>query len=88
MYHNLQRTPSKSQAFARQICFIAETEWNTAAENLSEREVGRLADEALRRFPGTCDIRFRKMAIGRLKAFQRFCKRQVVLRRLCRESWL
>ena len=44
-------------------------------ELLSETELERLADDALRRYPKICDARFRKMAIGRVLVFQRSCNR-------------
>ena len=63
--------PTKSQAYARVICHIAVKERGLSIEvSLSETDIERLADDALRRYPKICDARFRKMAIGRVKVFQ------------------
>ena len=68
--------PTKSQVFAQKICYIALNEWDFPIEALSPSGLEHLADEALRRFPKACDVRFRKMAIGRVRVFQRACERQ------------
>ena len=61
--YNVEYKPTKSQVFAQKICYIALNEWGFLIE-------------ALRRFPKECDARFRKMAIGRVRVFQRACERQ------------
>ena len=69
--YEVGRKPTKSQAYARVICHIAVKERGLSIEvSLSETEIERLADDALRRYPKICDARFRKMAIGRVKVFQ------------------
>ena len=69
--YEVGRKPMKSQAYARVICHIAGKERGLSIEALSETELERLADDALRRYPKICDARFRKMAIGRVRVFQR-----------------
>ena len=76
--YEVGRKPTKSQAYARVICHIAVKERGLSIEVLSETELERLADDALRRYPKICDARFRKMAIGRVRVFQRSCRRQKV----------
>ena len=73
--YEVGRKPMKSQAYARVICHIAGKERGLSIEALSETELERLADDALRRYPKICDARFRKMAIGRVRVFQRSCER-------------
>ena len=69
------RKPTKSQAYARVVCHIAVKERGLSIEvSLSETEIERLADDVLRRYPKICDDRFRKMAIGRVRVFQRSCE--------------
>ena len=68
--------PTKSQVFAQKICYIALNDWGFPIEALSPSGLEHLADEALRRFPKACDARFRKMAIGRVRVFQRACEQQ------------
>ena len=68
--------PTKSQVFAQKICYIAVNDWGFPIEALSPSGLEHLADAALRRFPKECDVRFRKMAIGRVRVFQRACERQ------------
>ena len=72
--YEVGRKPMKSQAYARVICHIAGKERGLSIEALSETELERLADDALRRYPKICDARFRKMAIGRVRVFQRSCE--------------
>ena len=73
--YEVGRKPTKSQAYARVICHIAVKERGLSIEvSLSETEIERLADDALRRYPKICDARFRKMAIGRVRVFQRSCE--------------
>ena len=73
--YEVGRKPTKSQAYARVICHIAGKERGLLIEvSLSETEIERLADDALRRYPKICDTRFRKMAIGRVRVFQRSCE--------------
>ena len=73
--YEVGRKPTKSQAYARVICHIAVKERGLSIEvSLSETELERLADDALRRYPKICDARFRKMAIGRVRVFQRSCE--------------
>lgn len=79
---------SKSQVFARYICDLAFEEYNLSVISLSRDMLSFLADEALSRFPVVCDIRFRGMAISRILLYQRYCKRQLVARRLERERLL
>ena len=71
--YEVGRKPTKSQAYARVICHIAVKERGLSIEALSETEIERLADDALRRYPKICDARFRKMAIGRVRVFQGTC---------------
>ena len=66
--------PTKSQVFAQKICYIALNDLGFPIEALSPSGLEYLADEALQRFPKECDARFRKMAIGRVRVFQRDCK--------------
>ena len=74
--YEVGRKPTKSQAYARVICHIAVKERGLSIEvSLSETDIERLADDALRRYPKICDARFRKMAIGRVLVFQRSCNR-------------
>ncbi len=74
--YEVGRKPTKSQAYARVICHIAVKERGLSIEvSLSETDIERLADDALRRYPKICDARFRKMAIGRVRVFQRSCDR-------------
>ena len=68
--------PTKSQVFAQKICYIALNDWGFPVEALSPSGLEHLADETLRRFSEECDARFRKMAIGRVRVFQRACERQ------------
>ena len=68
--------PTKSQVFAQKICYIALNDSGFPIEALSPSGLEYLADAALRRFPKACDARFRKMAIGRVRVFQRACERQ------------
>ena len=68
--------PTKSQVFAQKICYIALKDWGFPIEALSPSGLEYLADEALWRFPKVCDALFRKMAIGRVRVFQRACERQ------------
>ena len=65
--YEVGRKPMKSQAYARVICHIAGKERGLSIEALSETELERLADDALRRYPKICDARYRKMAIGRVR---------------------
>ena len=67
---NMRHTHPKSQAFARQICHIAETDWDSPITKLTEPMLEQLADIALRRFPDLCDSRFRKTAIKHILEFQ------------------
>ena len=63
--YEVGRKPTKSQVFARVICHIAVKERGLSIEaSLSETELERLADDALRRYPKICDARFRRLAIG------------------------
>ena len=73
--YDLGHKPTKSQVFAHKICYIAVSEWGFPIEVISPSALEHLADEALRRFPKECDVRFRKMAIGRVQVFQRRCKK-------------
>lgn len=82
-----RRKPSKSQSFARQICNIAD-ERQIPIEKLSAEMLESLADEAILHFPNICDPDFRDMAIARVKVYQRFSKRLIVMRRHRRESLL
>ena len=72
---NMRHTHPKSQAFARQVCNIAEIDWNLSIEELNEVVLERLADEALLRFPEVCDVRFRGTAIKEILKFQCSYKR-------------
>ena len=75
--YEVGRKPTKSQAYARVICHIAVKERGLLIEvSLSETEIQRLADDAHRRYPKICDARFRKMAIGQVRVFQRSCESQ------------
>ena len=69
--YDLRHKPNKSQAFAQQICRIAITEWAVPIERLSEKALELLADNAQQRFPEICDVRFRKIAIRRVRVLQR-----------------
>ena len=71
MNYDVRRKPKKSQAFARVICHIAVKERGLSVEVLSGAEIEDIADDALRRYPKICDARFRQMAIGRVRVFQR-----------------
>ena len=73
--YEVGRKPTKNQAYARVICHIAVKERGLSIEALSETEIEHLADDALRRYPKICDARFCKMAIGRVRVFQRSCDR-------------
>ena len=54
--YEVGRKPTKSQAYARVICHIAVKERGLSIEaSLSETEIERLADDALRRYPKICD---------------------------------
>ena len=53
--YEVGRKPTKSQAYARVICHIAVKERGLSIEALSETEIERLADDALRRYPKICD---------------------------------
>ena len=78
--YEVGRKPTKSQAYARVICHIAGKERGLSIEvSLSETEIERLADDALRRYPKICDVRFRRMAVGRVRVFQRSCERRLFL---------
>ena len=55
------------------ICHIAVKESGLSIETLSESELERIADDALRMYPKICDVRFRQRAIGRVRLFQRSC---------------
>ena len=71
--YEVGRKPTKSQAYARVICHIAVKERGLSIEvSLSETEIERLADDALRRYPKICDARFRRLAIGRVRVFRCF----------------
>ena len=72
--YEIGRKPKKSEAFARVICHIAVKERGLSIEVLSETEIEGIADDALRWYPKICDERFRQMAIGRVRLFQRSCK--------------
>ena len=74
--YNVERKPTKSQVFAQKIYYIAVEDWGFPVKALSLSGLEHLADEALQRFPKECDARFRKMAIGRVRVFQRVCERQ------------
>lgn len=74
MDYDLGHKPTKSQVFAQKICYIAVNDWGFPIEVISPSALEHLADEALRRFPEACDVRFRKMAIGRVLVFQRRCE--------------
>ena len=73
--YDLGRKPTKSQVFAQKICYIAVNDWGFPIEVISLSALEHLADEARRRFPEECDVRFRKMAIGRVGVFQRRCEK-------------
>ena len=72
--YDLGHKPSKSQVFAQKICYIAVNDWGFPIEVLSPSALEHLADEALQQFPEECDTRFRGMAIGRVRVFQRRCE--------------
>ena len=72
--YDVVRKPKKSEAFARVICHIAVKERGLLIEALSESELEGIADDALRRDPKICDVRFRQRAIGRVRVFQRRCE--------------
>ena len=74
--YDLGHKPTKSQVFAQKICYIAFNDWDFPIEVISSSALEHLADEALRRFPEECDVRFRQRAIGRVRVFQRACGRQ------------
>ena len=74
MNYDLGRKPTKSQVFAQKICYIAVSDWGFPIEVMSPPALEHLADEALWRFPEACDARFRQMAIGRVRVFQRSYK--------------
>ena len=74
--YEIGRKPKKSEAFARVICHIAVKERGLSIETLSGSEIEDIADDALLRYPKICDVRFRKMAIGRVRVFQRSCGRE------------
>ncbi len=70
--YEVGRKPTKSQAYARVICHIAVKERGLSIEvSLSETDIERLADDALRRYPKICDARFRQMTIGRNRVLSR-----------------
>ena len=69
--YDVGRKPTKIHLFAQRICQIAFKDWGFPVEALSENGFEYLADESLQRFPEECDARFRKMAIGHVKVFQR-----------------
>lgn len=79
---------SKSQAYARCIVDLAVDEYGLSVESIASDTLSLLADEALFLYPQMCDIRFRGMAICRIRVFQRFCKRQSVILRLWRSRLL
>ena len=69
MNHNIKltkvkRSPSKSAV-------LRLTEWAVPIERLSVNAIELLADNAQQRFPEICDVRFRKIAIGRVRVLQR-----------------
>ena len=74
MKYDLGHKPTKSQVFAQKICYIAVSDWGFPIEVISLSALEHLADEALQRFPKACDARFRRMAIGRVRVFQRRCE--------------
>lgn len=69
--YDIGRKPKKSEAFARVICHIAVKERGLSINALSGAEIEGIADDALRRYPKICDVRFRQRAIGRVRLFQR-----------------
>ena len=73
--YEVGRKPTKSQAYARVICHIAVKEEGLSIETLSGAEIEDIADDALRRYPKICDAQFRRLAIGRVRLFQRSCGR-------------
>ena len=73
--YDVRRKPTRSQAFARVICHIAVKERGLSIEAVSGAEIESIADDALQRYPKICDARFRKIAIGRVRLFQRSCER-------------
>ena len=75
MTYDVRHKPTKSQVFAQLICYVAIHEWDLEIESLSESRLEHMADEALLRFPEECDVRFRRLAIGRVRVFQRSCER-------------
>ena len=74
--YDVRRKPTRSQAFVRVICHIAVKERGLSIESLSRAEIEDVADDALRRYPKICDTRFRRMAIGRVRVFQRSCEQR------------
>ncbi len=72
--YELGHKPTKSQMFARQICYIALSEWDVPIERLSQRSIELIADNALQRFPLMCDERYRNLAIGRVRVLQQRLK--------------
>ena len=74
--YDIGRKPKKSEAFARVICHIAVKERGLLIEALSETEIESIADDALLWYPKICDARFRRMANGRVRVFQRSCGRK------------
>ncbi len=71
--YDLGPKPTKSQIFAQKIYLTAVNDRGFAIEAISPVDLEYLADEALRRFPKECDARFRRTAIGHIRAFQRTC---------------
>ena len=71
--YDVRQKPTRSQAFARVICHIAVKERGLLIESLSGAEIESIADDALLKYPKICDARFRKMATGRVRVFQRSC---------------
>ena len=71
--YDLGHKPTKSQVFAQKIFYIAVSDWGFPIEVISPSALEHLADEALRRFPEACDAGFRRLAIGRVRVFQRKC---------------
>ena len=69
--YDVRQKPTRSQAFARVICHIAVKEGGLSIDALSGSNIEDIADDALRRYPKICDARFRRMAIGRIRVFQR-----------------
>ena len=69
--------PTRSQAYVRVIFHIAVKVRGLSIEALSGTEIPCLADDSLLRYPKNCDARFRNMAIGRVRVFQRSCGRGI-----------